>query len=304
MTTTIRDLAKATMAEQNVNIRELAKAIGYSGPSISQYLAGKYGASTRRLEAALSAWLRRNGKPVRASDVGEVQIATRAAETIVSTLTEAFEAGDLAVIIGPPGCGKTNGLRAWEAMARAEEWSFISIQASVVTTPVTLLRGIGAELGIKGGNAGSILERIIEALQRKPSFIIVDEAQHLPFRALEALRAIRDATSTGVVFCGSVALERTLLFGDTTSVELAQLQDRVAEVVRVGPLTPVEVTRFCREILPELKDAEAVAALRDVSRSVPRRVVRLLTHLRKLHGASDAITVDMVREAGSRLVVS
>jgi len=301
----ILELTKQAMEEQAISTRELAKALGYSHPAMSQYLNGKYGAGSSRIEAALIPWLRKQGKAVRAGEVDSVILDTRSLEAIQAACTSAYEEGSIVAVIGPPGCGKSVGLRKWEANARAEGWPFISIQANVVSTPVTMLRRIGEELDIRHGNAASLLERIIDALKRKPSFLIVDEAQHLSFKILETLRAISDATLTGIVFSGSLALERTLLHGDSTSIELAQVQDRIVEVVRVGTLTPVEVSRFVREMLPVLSDGEAVAELREVSRSVPRRVVRLLAHLRKLSVASKApITAGMVREAGERLVAA
>ena len=159
----------------------------------------------------------------------------------------------------------------------------------------------------------SVNERLAGISDRRLDLVVVALQQlvEAPERWINALLLVAlvcqivQATLTGIVFSGSLALERTLLYGDSTSIELAQVQDRIVEVVRVGTLTPVEVARFVREILPVLTDGEAVAELREVSRSVPRRVVRLLAHLRKLSVASKApITAAMVREAGERLVAA
>lgn len=306
MGNTILDTVRRTISEKNYSAATVASAIGYSSSSLSLYLADKYPASAARLEAALVPWLRREGATLAAGGDESRVVDTKAVRAIVEACTEAQEQGLIAAIIGAPGLGKTFGLRAYEAQARRAGVRFISITATVATNAISIVRAIASALRLKPAPMAQLIDAIIEKLNREPSFMIIDEAQHLNARALESVRAIHDATMTGVVFAGSLQLSLTLEAGDGTTLELAQIQDRVAVIEHLAVLSPAEVGRFIRQWYgAQVEDADAVAAIREVSRGVPRRLVRLLGHCRKLSdGSPKALSAELVREAAKRLVVA
>jgi DNA transposition AAA+ family ATPase len=301
---TIRELVKKTQNEKGVTTTEIAKAINYSVPSTSQYLADKYAANPAKIEAAFVAWLRRQGVSTTGEDFGSRFIDTDATTKVFNACRAAQEEGAITVIIGAPGLGKTVGIRRWMDYARREQLRFIHITAHRLTSAVSFVRDLGVQLGLRDRTAAQLVNSIQAALNGEPSVLLIDEAQHLDVRTLEVIRGISDATMTGVVFAGSLALAQKLDEGDGTAPELAQLQDRVAVIERLKPLTALEVNRFVRQWTGvDVMDAEAMDAIRDISRGVPRRLVRLLTHTRQLaEGSGKSITGPMVRVAGQRLV--
>ena len=281
---------------------EIARAIGYSTGALSGWFKGSYNADARKLEASLVAWLRRNGYAVDETP-GEVYVETRASQTAVRACTVAHEEGALAAIVGPPGTGKTMGLRAFERHARAEGIRYVLVTATTVSrSAVAIVRKISKALGVSCDSSAALLvDAIIEKLARDTAVVIVDEAQHLEVKALEVLRSIHDETRTGLVLCGSEELEDTLqVRGDGR--RLAQLRDRIAQFERTRAMQPIEVAKFVERIVGAEVDDDALAEIHKISRKVPRRLARLLAHCRRLSAESGKlITVALVREAARKL---
>lgn len=303
--TNVRELVIKTISDQNLSQREVAKSIRYSASALTNYLNGRYGAGVAKIEAALVAWLRKVGVAVSDDALPTRFIDTKASAAVYEACASAQEEGCVAVVIGPPGVGKTMGLRAWERDARKENLPFVSVEADVATTYVALIRKIARALDLGDGKpAAALLDAIKERLARVPALLIIDESQHLNVRALEAVRSIHDATGAGVVFAGSLMLSATFEEGDGSRYELAQLQDRVAIFERITPLSATEISSFAHKWLGSaIDDPEALSMLREQSRGVPRRLVRLLSHCRRMSdGGSKKITEAMVRDAARRLV--
>lgn len=300
---TLRDLANITMEKGGHTQRDLAKAIGYSQGTISAWLSDKYPARTKKVDIAVAAWLRKQGTAVRPDDVSDTYFETRPSAAVIAACTAAQEEGAIAAIIGAPGLGKTIGIRQWTAWARREDVRHILVTADVATSAAAIIRRIAVALGVRAKSTmAMLLELIVEKLNREPSVIIIDEAQHLGVRALEAVRSIHDATQTGIVFAGSLALLRTLEEGDGAALELAQLQDRITLHERLVPLTPIECLGFARKYLGvDITDELALAELARISRGIPRRLVHLLDMCRRISGGKP-LSIGMVREATKRMV--
>ncbi|HLY94415.1 MAG TPA: AAA family ATPase [Gaiellaceae bacterium] len=305
---TIRDLVKKTIEAEGYRQADVAEQIRYSHASLASYLGGKYGAGVSKIESALATWLRKHGALLEGGEEAarERYIETRCSATVIDACSSAQEEGLLAAIIGPPGAGKTIGLTEWQRQARKEKLVHVSVAADVTTSYVALIRKISRALGLGDTRpAAVLLELTKDHLARTPALIIVDEAQHLGVRALEAVRSIHDATGVGVVLAGSLTLSRTLEHEGDSGYELAQLQDRIAIFEKVALLSPAEISAFAAAWwggpVAQLGDAEALAELRTLSRGVPRRLVRILSHCRRL-GDGKSVSGALVREAAKRLV--
>jgi DNA transposition AAA+ family ATPase len=305
---TVLELAKKAIEEGNYTIEEVAGQIGYVRSSLSSLLAGKYPASSAKIEAALAKWLRKVGISV-LPETRLTYIETRTSQTVLNVCREAQEQGEIAAVIGPPGTGKTEGIRAFERIARTDKISHTIVTANIATSHVSLVRMIAEAMEIRTSkaSAATLVERIKERLRREPAVIVIDEAQHLGVRELEVVRAIHDATYCGIVLVGSMALLRTLEVGDHAGQELAQLQNRVAILEKVGTLSAPEVNRFVTEWLGRpVQDHQALSEIRTLSAHEPRRLVRLLANCRRLLPADDeqqhAITLALVKKAGERLI--
>jgi len=302
----IRILVEQTFRSGGWGQRDIAKAIGYSVSTVSSYLAGKYKGNVNRLEAALITWLRKQGVAVTDDDIGLEFIATRASRAVMGACRQSQEEGVIRVCIGRPGLGKTMGLEAYARHARAEGIRFLLFTANVTTTDHALIRQLAVELNVAGAGRGTSSERmegIKGKLSREPEVIVIDEAQWLNLRALEAVRHIHDTTLTGVVLVGSLVLERTLVEWNER-IELAQLQDRVDTIERLQVMRPIEVGAFVEKWLGGQRlEGPCLSLLADKSAGVPRRLVRILTHCRRIADSTHVpISVAVVNAAVEKLV--
>lgn len=189
--------------------------------------------------------------------------------------------GDMAVVIGPPGVGKSVALRQFAAGHGYEVGARLRTEGIyVAVTPDcanslrrSLEKVLHAIIGYRpGGHPFDKLD-IECSLQSGP--IVVDEAQYLNAAALDAFRTIWDRTGTPFVFAGN----RT--FGDRFDRErhgaLAQFASRIGaplaiEAIQRGDVDAIGAANGVTD--PDALDVLAFVASRADLRAVGR-VVRI-----------------------------
>ncbi|XBX03579.1 AAA family ATPase [Enterocloster clostridioformis] len=110
-------------------------------------------------------------------------------------------AGDISLIYGDAGLGKTVSLK--EYVSTHPDVIYLELKDCDKSTKGVcekILFCIGKEMR---GVDRLLVDTITDYLTSNPKLIIIDEAQHLSIRALENLRAINDATESGIVLCGN-----------------------------------------------------------------------------------------------------
>jgi DNA transposition AAA+ family ATPase len=108
--------------------------------------------------------------------------------------------GDISLIYGEAGLGKTFSLRQY---AKENDVIYIELRDCDKSTKGVCERILDAIGKSRRGNDRVLVNAIIDYLREHPKLIIIDEAQHLLLKAIENLRAINDATETGMVLCGN-----------------------------------------------------------------------------------------------------
>lgn len=108
--------------------------------------------------------------------------------------------GDISLIYGEAGLGKTFSLRQY---AKENDVIYIELRDCDKSTKGVCERILEAIGKNRRGNDRALVNIIIDYLRKHPKLIIIDEAQHLLLKAIENLRAINDATETGIVLCGN-----------------------------------------------------------------------------------------------------
>jgi len=134
--------------------------------------------------------------------MNKVEIAhTQTLENIIMAVSFAEAAGDISLIYGDAGLGKTVSLRQYTVMH--PDVIYIELKdcdKSVKGVCEKILSCIGK---LQRGTDRVLVDAITDYLTATPKLIIIDEAQHLSIRALENLRAINDVTESGIVLCGN-----------------------------------------------------------------------------------------------------
>lgn len=134
--------------------------------------------------------------------MSKIEIAhTQALDNIIMAVSFAETAGDISLIYGDAGLGKTVSLKHYVTMN--PDIIYIELKdcdKSVKGVCEKILSHIGK---LQRGTDRVLVDTITDYLTTTPRLIIIDEAQHLSIRALENLRAINDVTESGIVLCGN-----------------------------------------------------------------------------------------------------
>lgn len=126
---------------------------------------------------------------------------TQTVDEIFMAVSFAEAAGDISLIYGDAGLGKTISLKRYVSMH--PDSIYIELKdcdKSVKGVCEKILSRIGK---LQRGTDRLLVDIITKYLSSTPRLIIIDEAQHLSIRALENLRAINDVTESGIVLCGN-----------------------------------------------------------------------------------------------------
>lgn len=271
-------VAKHLAEHPETSIAEFAKQIGYSRTAVSKYASVAY-MNPVGVERAVRAWFRKQDRLA-----ADTFVPTVVARMISEACQYAVAENEMVVVYGPPGVGKTTGVRRFlAAQAKAGDANFVFVTANPTTSYAVLLRRIADEMGLNSGFAAPILgEKLVAALKRSPHLIVVDDASFLHLRALETLRYLHDQAAAGIVLVGTRALMLRLLGASgRLGEELAQFYERVGLRVELPPsLAKAELAAIARAHDPSLTEAEVGRVL--ARPRGPRGMVKLLRRLDSL----------------------
>ncbi len=204
---------RALMEARAWGQRRVAELLGVSQTTLSQWLGDKYGAADA-MNARVAEFLHER------KEAGEGVVPAEGYTLIQEVCALCQEDCKFAVVQGNPGVGKTKALQLYAQ----EHDDVLYVRVDVTTTMKVLLEEL---VGEGAGLTNAQLMREARA-RLKGALIIVDEADLLAVRSLEALRAIwGDGGWCGLVLAGTPKLERLLRRGPHASENLAQLYSRV-----------------------------------------------------------------------------
>lgn len=201
--------------------KKVATKTGLSTAVISQYLKGNYSGSITNVEGVLADFIHREEERAKRREVKESFVLTQLAGLVLGLIDNTHMDGDIGVIYGPAGMGKSMALRQYVATNEGA----ILIEADPGYTAKVLLQELCGRLGVKKtGNIHELSEECIQALTGTGWVVLVDEAELLPYRALEVLRRIHDRSGVAIVLAG---MPRLLINLKGSRGEFAQLYSRV-----------------------------------------------------------------------------
>ncbi|MEE6040426.1 helix-turn-helix domain-containing protein, partial [Avibacterium paragallinarum] len=116
------------MQEQGLTQGQIAKAIGKSITTVSQYLKGNYNGKTDEIDDAVARLLQREKDKVVERRFNDGFVETYAAQRCLDAIYIAHAESDIAVITGAAGLGKTQALKHY--MERNPETIFVEVEPS------------------------------------------------------------------------------------------------------------------------------------------------------------------------------
>lgn len=255
-----------------MNQTQLARGIGTSPASISMYLNGTYaekGGKYETIEPKIEAFLEVQESKAQREELVLGFVETKTTRRIAEVMRDAHEAGEIAVIYGQAGLGKTQAVKNY-----CEKHGAILIEANPSFTALVLMKKLAASVKLPiSGTLNDLFEETAYRLGGSERLIVVDEAENLPLRALEIIRRLHDETGCGLVLSGMPRLVANLR---GKHGELVQLHSRVAGALNLGDSLPdAELEQIARATLPEADD-ETIAELVKHSNGNTRRMSKLM----------------------------
>ena len=294
-----RNTIRQEMQRLGMSQSRLSKESGINAARLSQWLACKYTGNNEVIEQELSRWLatqhEREKNTTRFSLVTEWR-PTPTGNSITSALRYAQDAGDISLIYGGAGVGKTCTARRYQE-DNSNVW-IATITPTINSVAACMERiGVAVKLPEVPARAVKAENAIINQITGSNGLLIVDEAQHLPVNSLEALRGLHDASGCGLALMGNESVYARIT-GGSRQASFAQLFSRVGFRLRLEKPSSNDVEtlisawgvaekkarRLCLEI------ASRAGALRGLV-----KVLRLASTM--LMDGDEALTVDHIQTA-------
>lgn len=219
---------------------EAARRIGLSEATISTYLKGTYKGNVEKIESKFAEMLSNvaAAKNLRSSlTVGYVP--TSISNAVYKTIRLCHLKGGLAIECGDAGIGKTMAAKKY-----AEDYPSSSIYISVnpcVSSVAAFLKLLCIKLNVQTGRKDDMWLRLCERLSGERKVLIIDEAQHLPIKTLEAIRAFFDTyPEIGVCLVGNI---ETYTNTGRSKEAFAQIKNRtkLTEVRHTNQITKQDI---------------------------------------------------------------
>ncbi|WP_305862486.1 AAA family ATPase [Helicobacter cholecystus] len=243
----VRAELEAFIDREKISQASLSRALGVSASAISLFLKDKYAGKSEDLAEKIKLYIK-NFSKARASrqrEVGQEEKIFESKDKRMGdfVISEAIENKEIAIIIGEAGSGKSTIAKGWSK----SHPNVVLLEATLHTTAGVLLRELCERFGVSGGaNLHESVSNISKYLKNADVVLMIDEAEHLPLRALEDLRRIWDFSGVPLVLFGTEILLRNLM---GKRGELRQLYSRIGGKYKMKGLEREECTEvFCEEI--------------------------------------------------------
>lgn len=263
----MREQLQHYMQANGMTQTQVANAIGKSTAVVNQYLKGTYKGAVADVDLAVERLIGRAKDKVVERRFNNEFVSTYAAERCLDAVHIAHVEGEISVVTGAAGLGKTKALKRYVALN--PETLFVEVEPSC--SPKILLKTLCQQLGLNDTGLNHELFMRITSKLSNGRLIIVDEAELLSTKSLEYIRRIHDLTGCGVVLAG---MPRLIVNLKGKYGELAQLYSRVGIACDLGNALSEEDVALLAE--KGLGTAEFNTALFKASHGNARRLNKLM----------------------------
>lgn len=193
------------MNNKNYSIAFVANATGIAKSTLSMWIKGNYKGDNSKIADRVN-----NFVQLELERTGEDELPI----CDISILRYIFEIakichtrGNIGVCAGEAGLGKTVAVKEYAK----QNLNSILIESDSGYTAKSLLLEIHKRLGLSGkGCCYELMSDVVNKLNHSGRLLIIDEAENLPYRALEITRRIHDKTGVGVLLVGRNVLVENL----------------------------------------------------------------------------------------------
>ena len=259
----LRDL----MEKNSYSTAYISTATGLAKSTISMWLNGTSNGKNDKVTDAINNFIQRERERAVENDLPFVNIS------IVKYISEiarlCHTQGKIGVCVGRAGLGKTVAVKKYTQ----EFLDSILIESDSGYTAKSLLKEIHRRLGLSGkGSVYDLMGEVVRKLNQSGRLLIIDEAENLPYRALEITRRIHDKTGVGVLLIGrGILLENLKGYNN----QYDQLYSRVKYTKIIDSLLIQDVIKILETIEQNTELAETYL---QYSGGNTRRLEHLISH--------------------------
>lgn len=292
----ILDKLRDFIERKNVSINRLAKQIGYSSSVISTYLAGKYPGDIEKLEWSIASYLMRQDE-IEAMPKELIPFCPITnADIVFSVARTCHLEQEIGVVVGEAGTGKTRAIKEY---ARQNP-DVILIDADLSYSTKVFYRELHKKLGMDGiGGIYDLFSDCSDKLKDSNRLVIIDEAENLPFRALDMVRRLYDKANIGILLVGLPRLVSNLR---GKRGEFKQLYSRVGIIMQIDDWNESDTRLIVQTVYPSSNGI--YKTFHDLAKGNGRKLEKLILRTsRAARTSKKDISEKLVRNAAEVLIL-
>jgi DNA transposition AAA+ family ATPase len=219
-------------SKNKISQSRIATSVGLDQTTISQFKNGKYPGDNERVAKLIYDFFRRMDAKIESKTAFSAEdiIETKAVTKVVHACQIAHIESRLIVVTGDAGVGKTKGVAKYVA----QNTGVIHVPIIPYYSAKNVINKIASNIGVDNtGSIVTVFEAVLSKLEGSSRLLLIDEAELLPYRALELIRRIYDLAGIGVVLVGMPKLIANL---QGHKMEYKQLYSRVSMHVTIADL--------------------------------------------------------------------
>ncbi len=241
---TMQEKLQKHITDTGISIAAVARSVGISDAALSLWLRNKYDGNIGKIEQAVKSFLQKEAERKNMPSGNLKFVMTETAKKIYAAARVCHIESEIGVVYGDAGLGKTWGIKEY----MRQNSDVILIETTPGFTAKYLFFEVTRALGSDDYlNLNEMFNESQRRLQDSGRMIIIDEAEHLPYRALELLRRLHDKSGVGILLAGMPVLINNLR---GKRGEYAQLYSRIGIAVEVKPVTLKDTESIIKAMVP------------------------------------------------------
>lgn len=252
-----------------------SQLIGYSTGTLSTYRTGKYNGDVVKLEKKLQEFFGNQEEAATLHSCADY-VPTSISQQVYETIRICHLKGGLAVECGDAGIGKTKAAQKY-----VEDYPNTALYVSVnpcLVSVTAFLKLLCRRLKVPTGRKDDMWFEIDAQLRGGKRVLIIDEAQHLPIKTIESIRAFFDCNpDLGIIMIGNV--ETVTNRGGRYTESFAQIKNRtkLTEIRHTTHISRQDVELLFPALIGQEKEIELLHVIAQSEQGV-RGAVNLFSN--------------------------
>ena len=242
-----------------------AKALGWSAAYLSTYLSDSFKGDLEKFEGSLKEAFstKTAAEQLKSAEVGDAYKPTSISQSVYETIRLCHLKGGLAIECGDAGIGKTMACKKY-AETYPTSTIYVTVNPCLVTLSAFLKLLCRTQKIQTSGRKDEMWLRLADSFSGERKVLIIDEAQHLPIKTIEAIRAFFDDNPLlGICLVGNI---ETVTNTGKSKEAFAQIRNRT-KLTEVRHTSSIRVNDVIMLFPAIASDEKAVELLLSISRS-------------------------------------